>query len=260
MLDERHQQILEILVSQGQVSVVELSGTFDVSPVTIRTDLNRLAAMGKVVRTHGGARLATERIHQELTYATRQQINAGKKRCIGETAAALVSSGDAIILDSSTTAVAVGQTLKQRGDLENLTVVTTGIWAALELLGTPHIHVILTGGHVRDTTGSITGTFTEDILSRINLKAAFLGAWGLTLGEGATDTHLAEVELKTKIIARSQAVHIVVDGSKFGRLALASYASLDQINGVITDESAPDEMIAELRSKGIEVLIACKGA
>ena len=168
MAAERQQKILELLAQQEQVTVSELSGAFDVSPVTIRTDLNQLAELGKVVRTHGGARLAAERMRQELSYATRQRINAEQKRCIGETAATLVCSEDAILLDSSTTAVAVGTALKGRPDLEDITVVTTGVWTALELLGASHIQVVLAGGQVRETTGSITGVFTEEILSRFN--------------------------------------------------------------------------------------------
>ena len=255
MTEDRHQKILERLADTEQITVAELSETFNVSPVTIRTDLNQLAEMGKVIRTHGGARLAGERMRQELTYATRQRINAEQKRCIGEVAAALVCSENAILLDSSTTAVAVGAALKQRSDLETITVVTTGVWTALELLGTPHIQVVLAGGQVRDTTGSITGLFTEEILSRFNFSKVFLGAWGINLEEGCTDTHLAEVELKQKMIARSRAVYIVVDGAKFGRSGLATFASPDQIAGIITDPSAPEEAISAFRQRGIDVQI-----
>lgn len=259
MAAERQQKILELLAQQEQVTVSELSGAFDVSPVTIRTDLNQLAELGKVVRTHGGARLAAERMRQELSYATRQRINAEQKRCIGETAATLVCSEDAILLDSSTTAVAVGTALKGRVDLEDITVVTTGVWTALELLGASHIQVVLAGGQVRETTGSITGVFTEEILSRFNFAKVFLGAWGITLEQGATDTPLAEVELKQKIIARSETVYIVADGSKLGRRALATFAPVGAITGLVSDDSAPLELITALRERGVEVHIACDG-
>jgi len=255
--EDRHQQILEILAETGQASVAALSDYFAVSSVTIRADLNQLAEMGKVIRTHGGARLAGERMRQEQTYATRQRINADQKRCIGTAAAQLVQSSDAILLDSSTTAVAVGIALKQRTDLEDITVVTTGIWTALELLGAPHFQVILAGGQVRDTTGSITGLFTEEILSRFNFSKVFLGAWGISLAAGLTDTHLAEVELKRKMIARSKKVFIVADGTKFGQIGLTAFASLDQIDGIITDSKAPAEMISTLEAHNIEVTITC---
>lgn len=256
MVENRHQKILEALAKKSQVTVAELSATLNVSPVTIRTDLNHLADAGKVARTHGGARLVAERMRQELSYASRQRINAEQKRRIGVIAATLVKSEDAILLDSSTTSVAVGTALKQRTDLANITVVTTGVWTALELLGAPHVQVVLVGGHVRDTTGSITGLFTEDILSRFSFAQVFLGAWGIALEEGVTDTHLVEVQLKSKIVTRARSVYIVVDGSKFGRLALASYATLDEISGIITDASAPLDMVTTLRQRGIDVRIA----
>jgi DeoR/GlpR family transcriptional regulator of sugar metabolism len=255
MLEDRQQKILEILAQKEQVTVVELGETFNVSPVTIRTDLNQLAEIGKVVRTHGGARLVAERMRQELTYATRQRINADQKRLIGETAAALVCSEDAVLLDASTTAVAVGTALKRRTDLENVTIVTTGIWTALDLLGTNRFNVVLAGGQLRETTGSITGILTEEILSRFNFAKVFLGAWGVTLKEGATDTPLEEVELKQKIVARSKSVYIVADGSKFGRLGLASFASPQEITGIVTDPSAPEDEITAFQNMGIEVSI-----
>jgi DeoR family transcriptional regulator of aga operon len=257
MGENRQQKILEILADQDSVNVLALSERFGVSPVTIRTDLNQLAEMGKVSRMHGGARLADERMRQELTYVARQKINAEQKRCIGIAAAALVSSEEAIVLDSSTTAVAVGVALKGRDDLENVTVVTTGLWTALELLGCPHIQVVLTGGQIRDTTGSITGVFTDEVLSRFYFSKAFLGAWGLTLDSGLTDIHLQEIELKQKIMTRSEHVNIVVDGAKFGRRALSTYAAFDQVSQIFTDTTAPSEMVAELRDNGVQVQVTC---
>ncbi len=257
MLENRQQKILELLANQESAAVSELSDLLGVSPVTIRTDLNHLAEQGQVIRTHGGARLAGERMRQEYTYATRQRINAEQKRCIGQLAASLVQSDEAILLDASTTAVAVGKALMQRTDLHNLTVVATGIWTALELLGTPHINVVICGGHVRATTGSITGTLTHDVLRGFNFRRAFLGAWGITLEEGFTDTPLMEVELKQIIVQKSQEVNVVIDGSKFGRLALASFASVDHVARVITDDSAPEESVAALRARGVDVRITC---
>ena len=257
MGENRQQKILEILADQDRVNVLALSEYFGVSSVTIRTDLNQLAEMGKVTRLHGGAQLADERMRQELTYVARQKINAEQKRCIGIAAAALVNSEDAIVLDSSTTAVAVGVALKGRDDLENVTVVTTGLWTALELLGCPHIHVVLTGGQIRDTTGSITGAFTDEFLSRFYFSKAFLGAWGLTLESGLTDIHLQEIELKQKIMMRSECVNIVVDGAKFGRRALSTYATFDQVTQIITDWTAPNEMVAALQDR-VKVQVTCE--
>lgn len=255
-VNERQQQILQTLLADQQASVAELSDLLQVSTVTIRHDLNVLAQQGRVIRTRGGAAMADGRSRQELTFATRQRMRAESKRRIGERAAMLVQPFEAILLDASTTAVAVGQAIKRNRDLQEITIVTAGIWTALELLDTPNINVVLAGGALRTTTGSTTGLLTHQLLEQFNFNRVFLGAWGLTLNEGLTDTHLAEVELKQTIIKRAQEVIGVLDGSKFGRLGFASFAAVEQVNCIVTDSTAPADAVEALRERGVLVLVA----
>jgi DeoR/GlpR family transcriptional regulator of sugar metabolism len=256
LINDRQNQILDILVEQQSVSVTELVALLNVSAVTIRTDLNQLADQGKLVRTHGGAMLVGEKTRQELTFATRQQLHAAQKECIGALAASLVQPLDSILLDASTTALAVGRVLKQRQDLTEVTIISTGVWTALEMLGTPHLNIMLAGGNLRNTTGSMIGSIAREVLSKINIHRAFLGAWGLTVTHGLTEANMQEVELKQFIIERCQEVIAVVDSSKFGQVALSTFAPLDKISRIVTDDGAPAEMVAEFRARGIEVLIA----
>lgn len=253
---ERHEQILEILSTRRLSTVDELSKLFNVSAVTIRADLNQLAKNGKIVRMHGGARLIEERVRQEYTFQTRKNLNAEKKQKIGRLAATFIQPMESILLDSSTTAVAVAQSLHGNEALKDITAVTTGIWTAIELLCCPNINVLLTGGYLRQTTGSITGLPANEILKNINLQKAFLGAWGVSCQDGLTDTHLLEIELKRFIVQRAKEVIVIVDGTKFNQSALASYASADQISKLITDDSAPEDELEAFRSRGVEVLIA----
>jgi DeoR/GlpR family transcriptional regulator of sugar metabolism len=255
-MNERQNKIIEALLENTSASVSDLSRRLLVSEVTIRSDLATLEKRGRVMRTRGGARLAGERVRQEYTFATRQQINAGLKNKIGKRASDLIDPFDAILLDSSTTAVAVAYALREKNDLKDITVVPTGLWTAIELLASPGINILLSGGYVRPTTGSITGLPANEFLKSFNFQKAFLGAGGLTLEKGASDSHLLEVELKRCIVNYAQEVIIVADGSKFGRQALASYAMPDQIDKIITDESAPDDMIDSFRNAGVEVLVA----
>ena len=90
VLEKRHEQIISILMEQDSVSVGELSRRFDVSSVTIRNDLNQLAETGRIVRTHGGARLEDGRGLQEVAFSKRRKTNAAEKRQIGRLAASLV--------------------------------------------------------------------------------------------------------------------------------------------------------------------------
>jgi DeoR/GlpR family transcriptional regulator of sugar metabolism len=256
MMQDRQDKIINLLVNQQSVTVTELSEMFEVSPVTIRNDLNQMAEQGRVLRIHGGAMLAGERTRQEYSFTAQQRINASQKQLIGRTAADLVHSGESILLDASTTAFAVGQALKKKTDLYNVTVVTTGIWTALELLGGPHLDIVLTGGHVRTAAGSITGFIAHDNLGRFNFQKAFLGAWGITLEEGLMDSPMAEVDLKRTIISRSQELIAVIDGSKFGRTSLAPFASPLETHLIITDNSVPLQIQEEFRANGINIFIA----
>lgn len=256
LASERQKQIIERLIVQGTASVGELSELFNVSPVTIRSDLNHLAERGRVVRIRGGARIVNGRTRQEYSFSTRQGINAHQKRCIGKLAATLVNPVDSILLDSSTTAVAVGQALKRSPSLRDVTVVTTGIWTALELLDAPRLNVVLVGGAVRSTTGSVTGAITNQVLQSLNFEKVFLGAWGITLEEGLTDTHLLEVGLKKAIMERARQVIAVVDSSKFGRMGLASFALPEDISHVVTDDGAPPDVLSALGQQGVQVLVA----
>ncbi len=255
VMEERHEKIIELLLTQQNASVGELSEKFDVSSVTIRNDLNQLAEQGRVVRTHGGARLGDGRTRQEYSIMTRRRINAPEKQRIGEYAASLVASSDSVLLDASTTSLAVGRALKERTDLYNVTVVTTGIWTALEMLGAPHLEVVLTGGHVRSETGSIAGFVATDVLRRFHFHKAFLGAWGLTMTDGLMDSPLVEVELKQAVIPRCQEVIAVLDGSKFGRPSLATIVPLSGISKIVTDDSASANFVSHLREKGVDVVI-----
>jgi DeoR family transcriptional regulator of aga operon/DeoR family fructose operon transcriptional repressor len=256
LANDRQQQIMERLLAQESASVTELSEFFRVSPMTIRNDLNYLADQGRIVRIHGGARIATRRTRQEYSFATRQSINAIRKERIGRLAATLISPIDSILLDASTTAIAVARALKDIPTLSELTVVTTGLWTALELLEAPNVSTVLAGGYVRSTTGSETGSIATQSLESLHIQKAFLGAWGLSLEEGLTDTHLLEVGLKKAVIERAQQVIAIVDGSKFGRLGLAAFAAVDQISCLITDDSAPEDMLDALRNAGVDVYIA----
>jgi len=255
ILNERQKKIVETLLSMDTATVDELSTMFNVSTVTIRSDLNQLAESGEVIRSRGGARIADERVRQEYTFGTRRRLKAPQKIAIGESAAQMLEPHDSILLDASSTAVAVAQAIKRLKLAFEVTVVTTGIWTALELLGDPNIQVVLMGGFVRNTTGSITGNITKENLDRFNFNKVFLGAWGLDLNHGLTDSHMMEIELKRDIIKRSQDTVIVIDSSKFGRIGLAPFAACDQIHKIITDISAPEEIISQLRNKSINIIL-----
>ncbi|HTY60409.1 MAG TPA: DeoR/GlpR family DNA-binding transcription regulator [Bacteroidota bacterium] len=255
MISLRCQKILDTLAGREVITVRELSDLLSVTEVTIRSDLDTLAKLGKISRTHGGARLVEERARQEYTFQTRKSLNSHLKHRIGEAAARLVGSLESVLLDSSTTALALAHALRARGDLKDVTVIPTGIWTAIELMGCQNINVLLPAGYLRHASGSIAGLPTQGFFDELNIQKAFLGAWGISLENGLTDTHLLEIDLKKRIAAKVRDIIVLADGSKFYQTGLASYASLTQVKQIITDSTAPAGVLAQIERLGVEITV-----
>lgn len=251
-LQERLDQILAVLGAQGRVSVAELGEQFGVSAVTIRNDLATLEQEGRLLRTHGGAVLKPVLSTEPLAFALRKDLHQDEKERIGRAAAALVRDGESIALDASTTAWHIAHHLKDR---QELTVVTNGLFVALEFLNSPGVTVVMPGGSLRTASASLVGDQGAGILDRYHMQKGFFGAGGFTLEEGLTDTNQYEVELKQRMVERSKEVIAVVDSSKWGQVTFAALASVDQLDRVITDGGAPPDMVAALQDRAIEVAL-----
>lgn len=251
-LQERLDQIAVLLQEQGRVSVAELCERFAVSPVTIRNDLATLQQQGRLVRTHGGAMARPDPGLEPPAFAQRKELHLAEKERIGRAAAALVRDGDSIALDASTTAWQIACHLKDRREL---TVVTNGLFIALEFVDSPGVTVVMPGGSLRAASASLVGDRGACILEHYHMQKGFFGAGGFTLEEGLTDTNQYEVELKQRMVQRSKKVIAVVDSSKWGQVTFVSLVSVDQLDRVIADDGAPADMAAALRERGIKVTL-----
>lgn len=256
MISNRHKKILEILAGRESTTVQELAEQLNVTLVTIRSDLNQLSKNGKIVRTHGSARLIEERVRQEYTFDTRRNINLYKKHKIGKVAASMIDSQDAILMDASTTVMSLAHELRKREELKDVTIIPTGLWTAIELMGRNDFNVLLPGGYLRHTTGSIIGLSNSEFFNGLIIKKAFLGAAGISVENGLTDTHLLEIDLKKFIVSRVKEIIVLADGSKFSQTGIAAYAEINQVSKVITDSSAPQDEIKRIQKAGVEVIIA----
>jgi DeoR/GlpR family transcriptional regulator of sugar metabolism len=248
---ERRQEILDRVNQTGRVAVAELSDELGVSEVTIRADLQALAESNFLLRTHGGAIPHNPGL-QVLSLALRRQQQVPEKGRIGAGAAAMIADGDAIVLDSSSTALAIAQNLKAH---RYLTVITNSLTVAQELLDAPGVTVVLPGGTVRRDTASLIGANGLALLNPLNLQKGFFGAHGITLADGLTDVSVEEAEVKRPLVAMCRRVIAVVDATKWGRLGLASFASLQEVHAIVTDSHAPADQVAEVRDAGVEVVL-----
>jgi len=250
-LEERRQAILNLIADHGRVSVPDLSAQFDVSEVTIRADLQALAERGLLVRTYGGAISAAYGL-QELSLLQRRQQHIPEKQRIGAAGAALIADGEAVFLDSSSTAIAVAQHLKSRHDL---TLVTNSLVVAQEMLGLAEITVVMPGGTLHHDTVSLIGPDGLAFLEKYHIRKGFFGAYGLSVDAGLTDGSAPESAIKRALVELCHTVVVVADATKWGRVGVTSYAMLSDVNTVITDAQASPDLVAQVRAAGVEVVI-----
>ena len=249
-LTQRRQQILTALEEAGQLSVIELSDTFDVSEVTIRQDLQALSEQGLLLRTRGGA-TSTSTL-PELSFDLRQQQDAAQKARIGQAAAKTIQYGDTIFIDASTTAQTILPHIKH---LSELTVITNSLRVALNLLDAPQIHVILPGGSLRRTSISLVGQPQHALIDSINIQTGFFGARGISIAEGLTDVGVDEVKLKQDMMAYCKRVIGLVDAQKWGKVAAYTFAPLKSVDTVFTDTNAPLDLVEQVRRHKVDVVL-----
>jgi len=241
---ERRQTILDILRERKSVKITDLAQTLDVSLGTIRNDLDYLVETQQVIRERGRAALSNNPQITNPEYAARARTNLTNKQRIGRWAAGIVNDGDAIFLDSSTTAFQMVQFLHE---YRNLTVVTNGIETAVALARNPSFKVILMGGVVQANGEAVTGRLSEQALDGLHVKTAFVSCMGLTLRAGLTDTDMEIAQLKRKVIEAASHVVALVESSKFGKVYLCAFAPIHQIGQILTDEAVDPRIVDDLR-------------
>ena len=249
---ERRLRIARFVEEHARARVGDLAAMFAVSTVTIRKDLLALEAEGRLVRAHGGA-ISLEPNRPESAFGIRERLNRDAKDQIGAAAASMVADGESIAFDASTTALAVARHLKARGGWTQLTVITNGLRIASELAGYPGISVAMPGGFVRWEALSVVGQIGDGLFQRVNVQKAFLGAAAFTLETGLSDATVEEAQIKGAMAAAAREVIAIVDSTKWGRAAFASFCAIGDLTAVVTDDGAPDAMVGSLRAAGVDV-------
>lgn len=248
--------IASFIGERGFVRVRDLSAQFGVSAVTMRNDLDRLERLGALRRVHGGA-MASRRL-PEPTFEEAASALAGEKADIGHAAAALVSSGDSILIDVGTTATAMALALVERAELTDVTVFTTGINVALELEAAgPRFTVVVTGGTLRPRQHSLVNPLATQMLEHLHVDTVFLGCNGFDLDGGVTNVNLPEAEVKRTMVKAGRQRVVLADGTKLGQVALALVCPIDDVHILVTDHAAGElhrNVVDGARSRGVEIL------
>jgi DeoR family transcriptional regulator of aga operon len=252
----RQRMVHALLQQRGFVRVRELSERFGISTVTVRSDLQALEERSLAQRVHGGA-MPVSGTTVERTFEEVSASLADEKAAIGDAAARLVSSGESLIVDVGTTTAAFTRSLVARTDLTDLTVITNGIRIALDLEAAhPRFSIVVTGGTLRPKQHSLVNPLANTVLAGLRVTTAFIGCNGIDPVAGVTNINLPEAEVKRGMIAAAQRRIVLADGSKLGVRALAPVCEIDAIDVVVTDTAAPAHVVAALRDRGVDVVIA----
>jgi DeoR/GlpR family transcriptional regulator of sugar metabolism len=254
-LIERRRRIIEILEQEKQVSTQQLEEMMAVSGVTIRADLRELEQEGVIERYHGGAMLLEQKRPDQsyVSFTRRSLLQAAEKDAIGREAARLVRSGQSIILDASSTVLAM---IPYLTGIHELTVITNGIHTAMAIQKQQEVHTIMIGGVLRPHSGSVEGLLGEDLVRHLGADAIFVSANGLTFERGLSGFNVHELDLKKRMMRQAHRLIALIDHSKLGVDSSASYADFSAIDTLVTDDRADESFVAQARRLGCKVIIA----
>ncbi|MGF1727612.1 DeoR/GlpR family transcriptional regulator [Photobacterium nomapromontoriensis] len=243
----RHEEIVELVQQHGYISTDDLVEQFNVSPQTIRRDLNELAEENKIRRYHGGATIPLSSVN--MAYTTRKVMQLNEKDRIAEALVKHIPDGATLFIDIGTTPESVAKALVKNH--KNLRIVTNNINVAMILMVNPDFKVILAGGEVRNRDGGIVGEATLDFIKQFRVDFGILGISGIDFDGSLLDFDYHEVRVKKAIIENSRCVYLAVDHTKFGRNAMVNLGNISELQMIITNKEPPKEITTILKNNDI---------
>ena len=247
----RQMRILEQLSREGEVFVLELAKSLNVTTMTIRRDLDALEHDGALIRTHGGAVLAKAGI-VEFSFKRKGEERSAEKQAMAREVAWFLDGGITVALDTGTTVSEVAHAISG-GD--NLTVLTSSLVIASSLYARDNIHLVLLGGKARRGSPDLTGWLTEENLTHFRVDVAVIGADGADQDGVFTDDESVARVTRAMIASAGMSV-LALDHSKFERPAFLKYASWGDFDHVVTDSRAPRAVRTWLRRAAPQVVYA----
>lgn len=249
--EERQARIEAYLIKSEFAGLEELAQHVGVSASTVRRDLGVLEEKGKLRRTHGGARSMQAPKSDEFVFNVRDTHQVAEKEQIGAACAALIQPGQNVILDSGTTVFHVAKHLGEKV----AQIITNSLPVANLFSGSNRHEVHLSGGVIYPRLGTLVGPHAVETFSRMHADVAILSGSGIA-EDGIYNSHALLVDIQRAMIAGAAKVILCFDHTKFGRRATFFLADFSKVDVVVTDAQAPQDMIAALRARDVEVVVA----
>lgn len=247
----RHEQIVEIVNAKGFVSVEDLAQHFDVTPQTMRRDINSLATENRLRRFHGGASAAPSTENTE--YATRKLMQSPEKARIARCVAQQIPDHASLFINIGTTNEAIAKELLNHTGLK---IITNNLHVAAIVNGKPDFEVIIAGGKVRSRDGGIIGEATMDFVSQFRTDFGIIGISGIDEDGSLLEFDYQEVRVAQALIRNSRQVLLACDHTKFGRHAMIHLGDVGDVNLLVTDRQPEKAFKDMLATRDVTVLVA----
>lgn len=246
---ERRQMIVKEARDRGRVEIADLVESTGVSHETVRRDLTFLEQQNLLKRVHGGA-VPVEIVASVPNVDERTDIQARAKRAIGKAAVAHVPERGTILIDAGTTTAQMAAMIPENVEM---TVVTNGIPIAESLVRHPLLTVHVLGGRLRSTTLATVDHWALEQLNSLDIDVAFMGTYGVSLTRGFSTPDSFEGAVKRAMVRCAKKVVVVADSSKLGESYMSVFASLEDVDVLVTDAKASGKQVTALQKSGMSV-------
>ncbi len=250
-LGQRQQEILDMVRGKGFESIENLARHFDVTPQTIRRDINSLSEIGLLQRHHGGAGLPSS--VENYAYTARKILCLQEKKRIARALARQIPNKSSIFINIGTTTEEVARVLTEK---ERLRVITNNLNVAAMMSGNENFEVIVASGVVRGKDRGITGHATIDFIRQFKVDFGIIGISGIDRDGTLLDFDYREVGAAQAIIENSRKVFLAADHTKFGRNAMVRMGHIREIDAIFTDRKPPEEMVDLIGASDVTLHIA----
>ncbi|AOT03170.1 DeoR/GlpR family DNA-binding transcription regulator [Arthrobacter sp. U41] len=264
--EERQQLIVGLITASGRASVTDLAERFSITTETVRRDLAALESAGSVRRVHGGAVSPDRFSTNEESVLVRTDRRQPEKTRIAEAALALIPQDrtGSILIDAGSTTESLAELLAARtaaaaalpGPAAELVVITHSLPIAAKLSGQPGIALHLLGGKVRGITQAAVGQSTVEAARRIRPDIAFIGTNGIHAAFGLSTPDPEEAAVKAAFVQSARRIVVLADASKLDAETLVQFASLKDLDTLVTDTKPSQELADALADAGVEVVVA----
>lgn len=253
----RKAELAAFVADAGEVTVAQLADRFDVSPDTIRRDLDQLDSDGVLIRTHGGAVSLSAVPRPETGLDVRMRLQTLAKERIAALAATLVQDSSTLIVNAGTTTLAVVRALTDHRDL---TIATNSLRLPAEVPAKACRDLYVFGGAVRPSAQATIGpvripAWASGAELDIRCDLALIGVGAVSAESGYSTSNLVEASMMADMMDRATTVAVLADSSKFGRRLFAQIAELGRADYLVTDVMPPDDLREALQQHEVTILV-----